>query len=458
MVGRVVAVALVLVLAAPLVLSTAEPAAADVRDATRLLRRPGHEAEGLAALTDVSDAELRAARRGLLPLLARLARKADEGLLRAAAGRLLVRLSGDDANTAFQAALASERDAATGLALAAACASADPDDDGLRRGLANAAYGDDPRVAALAAEALGALPEAAGVPDLLALLVTGPHWAVVTGAMRGLAVHRVPSVPPVLLRHLRHPDVAVRAEARESLVRLTGTDLGVDPARWEAWWEDNGDAFVFPDREGDAPPESRPERGAGPTSDDWEPAVRPTFARFFGISLRGRDHAFVIDFSQSMWGPRRNEAQAQLIEAVKGLPGRSRFSVILFNEKVWSFNDIPLPASPQAKLDLVTYLPDQETKSYTNIYDALERAFGLTGVGSQAIEAPVPLDEIVLLSDGVPNRGKIKDSRRILEAITALNTRSVRLHTVSLGHEQLELLPALAEQNGGRHVHKPHAK
>ncbi len=452
--SRRLAVALVVVLW----LTT--PALADTQDALKLLRQRSHETEGLTALESVPTDEMRAAGRALLPVLVKILGKAKNGRDRGGAARALVRLHVDAANDAVVAALARERDPQTALRLASACRGAEGDHAHLRGRLARIAYDDDERAAALAVEALGGLPRAVGVDDVLALLTTGPHWAVASGAVRGLAYNRRLDVIPVLLRHLRHPDVSVRAESREALVGLVGQDRGVDPAKWEAWWADNGEVFKFPDREGDAPPSVSPQGGgdADPTADDWEPVVRPTFARFFGIALRGRDHAFVIDFSQSMWGPRRDTAQAELIAAVKGLPGRSRFSVILFNEKVWSFSDVPLPASPQAKLDLVRYLPDQETKSYTNIYDSLERAFGLTGVGSQAIDEPVRLDEIVLLSDGIPNRGKIKDSERILEAVTALNTRRLRLHTVSLGDEVLDLLPALAEQNGGRHVHRPFAK
>ena len=37
----------------------------------------------------------------------------------------------------------------------------------------------------------------------------------------------------------------------------------------------------------------------------------------------------------------------------------------------------PKPALPQQKFDLTTYLPEQKTRSYTNVYDSLTHAFGL---------------------------------------------------------------------------------
>ena len=159
---------------------------------------------------------------------------------------------------------------------------------------------------------------------------------------------------------------------------------------------------------------SLPRQGAdGPAMRRGATADRPmgdgdaTFARFFGVELRRRRVAFLIDFSQSMWGARRARAEEELVLAVKGFPSTNTFAVVLFNEKVWWFKDGPLPARPQEKLDLSRYLVEQETKSYTNIYDALEEALGLAGFGAAA-RVPAPgLDELVLLSDGWPNRGKI---------------------------------------------------
>ena len=152
------------------------------------------------------------------------------------------------------------------------------------------------------------------------------------------------------------------------------------------------------------------------------------------------------------------QAEEELVLAVKGLPSTNTFAVVLFNEKVWWFKDGPLPARPQEKLDLSRYLVEQETKSYTNIYDALEEALGLAGFGAAA-RVPAPgLDELVLLSDGWPNRGKITQPLRILEAIRALNAGRVIIDAVALGETPGDLLPALAKENGGKFVACPFAK
>jgi Mg-chelatase subunit ChlD len=183
-----------------------------------------------------------------------------------------------------------------------------------------------------------------------------------------------------------------------------------------------------------------------------------TFARFFGVELKRRRVAFVVDYSQSMWGPRRAKAEEELVAAVKGMPTTHTFAVTLFNERVWWFKDGPVPARPQEKLDLVGYVAEQTTRAYTNIYDALEEALGLADVGPAA-RSPAPgLDELVLLSDGMPNRGKITEPRRILDAVRALNGGRVAIHAVALGDGPGEFMPALARENGGRFVSCPFAK
>ncbi len=415
----------------------------------------------LRELLAAPDEDLAAAGRGVARTVEKLLLRDPEPAVRAAAAPLLARIAAADAVAPLVSAVAAERDASVPRALVAAFARVPG--DAARRPLSTLAFATgDARAAALAAEALGALPEGAGRADLLALLDAAPPWAVAAGACLGLAGQRDVRVADALVRRLRHPDAAVRAAARDALVQLTGLDHGSEPRTWEDWWQAEREGFHFPEAHerlgGSAPLPAAEVAPATETSDERTHGDRPTFARFFDIPLTGRRVCFVIDFSQSMWGPRRDRAQQELVDAVKGLSSACTFAVVLFNERVWWFGDGPLPARPQHKLDLVAYLPEQETKSYTNIYDALEQALGLLGVGPAA-RSPAPgVDDIVLLSDGAPNRGRIKDVERIVEAVTTLNAGRARIHTVSLGEEELPLLPALAAQNGGRHVHHPFAK
>lgn len=408
--------------------------------------------EALKSLAGQPVSYLTPRRAALHPLLQKLLAKDPSAAVRGAAARVLARVDGDDSVAPLVTAIGSERDAEAERRLPEAFE--ELAGDAARKALAKAAYDpDDPRRAALAAEALGFLPKAAGFDDLAALLDSAPHWAVAAGACLGMGRIVDVRVVPCLVPRLRHPDPAVRSAARESLVRLTGEDFGTDPVKWETWWAGAKDRFHFPDKAPEGPAMRR-----GATADHPIGDGDATFARFFGVELRRRRVAFLIDFSQSMWGARRARAEEELVAAVKGLPSTNSFSVVLFNEKVWWFKDGPLPARPQEKLDLSRYLVEQETKSYTNIYDALEEALGLAGFGAAA-RVPAPgLDELVLLSDGWPNRGKITQPAKILEAVRALNAGRVIIDCVALGETPGELLPALAKENGGKFVACPFAK
>jgi hypothetical protein len=377
--------------------------------------------------------------------------------VRGAAAALLVRVDPDGAAKLLPDAMRAERDPEAERRLAGAFGHYPPD-----RALALleplARDDTERRRAALAAEALGEVREASACDALLGLVGDVPHWSVMTAACLALGRHRDVRVPALMVRMLRHPDAAVRSAAHETLRGLCRIDHGADPSAWRAWWAGARKGYEFPDP--DLPverPRAEEEQPKGTTSDARRDD-RPTYARFFGIELKGRRIAFVIDFSQSMWGPRREKAEQELIDAVKGLPSTHTFSVVLFNERVWRFRDRPMPARPQEKLDLSLYLREQETKSYTNIYDALELTLGQAGLGPQKVEPPPGLDELVLLSDGFPNRGRIRKTEDLLRAIREMNQGKVLIHTVSLGDDPHPLLPTLAEQNGGRYVARPFAK
>ena len=63
-----------------------------------------------------------------------------------------------------------------------------------------------------------------------------------------------------------------------------------------------------------------------------------------------------------------------------------------------------------------------------------------------------------MLSDGVPNRGRVKGEDRIIESLTTMNAGRAKIHAVSLGDTPSLLLRRLAEGNGGRYVADPIAK
>jgi Mg-chelatase subunit ChlD len=123
---------------------------------------------------------------------------------------------------------------------------------------------------------------------------------------------------------------------------------------------------------------------------------------------------------------------------------------------VWAWREELVPASPAQKWAFARTLPDLPTKSYTNIHDALERAFAWAGVGRWAVEGPPGLDEVFFLSDGEPNRGRLRDADRIVEAAAAWAASArAKIHAVALGERPAEgLLERLAKETGGTFVRR----
>ncbi len=307
----------------------------------------------------------------------------------------------------------------------------------------------DPREGALAAEALGRVAGDAALQALLALSSTTHPWPVQAAVLRGLSLREDPRAADAAVAALRSTDPAVRAAAREAGERLLGEDLGSDPAAWEKRWAEVRAAWV--------PPVRRPPDPARKTETD--PVVPPetrTTARFYDLPVSGSRVVFVVDCSQSMWGPKMETAKAETEGAVKGLRATQRFAAIFFNEKTWTWRDALVRATPAQKWAFVRTLADLPTKSYTNISDSLERAFGFAGVGRWAAAEPPGLDEVFLLTDGFPNRGRFLEPEKITEAVRGWNaTPRARIHTVAVGDRTSpELLDRLAADSGGRATKK----
>ncbi len=276
-------------------------------------RKPAERVAALETLLEWPAQDLEKSRARLRPILRKALAKDADGAARGLAAGIYARTEGRKAARELRERVVVERDPSTERVLTLAFAELPP--EAAREELLRVLGSDDLRAAALAAEALGRVPHANARPDLLAVLATPRHWAVTAGACLGLGYQRDAAVPAALMPRLRHPDAAVRTAVRESLIRLTGADHGADPTEWEEWWRAVGDGYVLP-AAGAA--QKKPKPPVEGTTHE-APGDRPTHSRFFGIELRGKQVAFVIDFSQSMWGARRDAAQRELLAAIREL-------------------------------------------------------------------------------------------------------------------------------------------
>ena len=227
----------------------------------------------------------------------------------------------------------------------------------------------DPLERAILVRLLGALPGEKARKRVRHNARIADHWAVRATAVYAVGQHRDPEVFPNLIELLDSNEPALVVAAVESLSRLTGRRYGDDIAEWKAWWRTEGHKDPLKRIEKPAEPDTKPD--ARPYSHEREPdRIRPYF---FGIPVTTRRVAFVFDVSASM-RYKLPLAYDQLVRAIKGLPSNALFDVVFFNEHVWPWRDRLCHADPVTKELLVRHLPTIEIKSYTNLFDSIERA------------------------------------------------------------------------------------
>jgi len=267
------------------------------------------------------------------------------------------------------------------------------------------------------------------------------HWAIQATAIEALARDREPGVEKICIGRLDQDEPGVTAAAIDVLTRRTGKRFGLDVVAWKTWWatrekvESLEKAMEEADRNVERRTVSREEQ------------KQPVRSYFFGVPIRGRKIAYVFDVSGSM-RKKLPLANAQLLASIRGLPPSCEFEVVFFNEHVYPWRSRFSHADPVTKVLLERHLEELEIKSYTNLFDAIETALEL---------GP---DEVFVISDGEPNRGRKQMPREIRAELKRLNPAGkVRIHTVSVvrtvdGGEHVALLKGIAEDHGGEAVQR----
>ena len=271
------------------------------------------------------------------------------------------------------------------------------------------------------------------------------HWSLHATAITALRHDTEPGVLALCMEALDIKDTAVQAAAFELLAIRSGKRFGRDAVSWKTWWntrkktESLDKAIAKADKLNKSRPETR--------TVSPEESVEPVRSYFFGMPIRGRKVVYVFDISASM-RKKLPVALAQLVASIKGLPPRTRFEVVFFNENVMPWRGRLSGADAVTKALLIEQLKDLEIKSYTNLFDAMETGLRLKP------------DEMFVISDGAPNRGRKRFTRDILSELKRLNADGkATIHTVSVvrtvdGGEHVDLLKRVAAENGGQSVQR----
>jgi hypothetical protein len=278
-------------------------------------------------------------------------------------------------------------------------------------------------------------------------LIADKDWRVRSSAIEAAVGIRRKDTLPVLLTRLLEERGRMRAEVAYGLRMLTGLDLGETPTRWQRWWDAEGASFELPTREEVLEIEAL-------RADKKRQAT--TAASFYGLPVISDRVCFVVDVSGSMETPadagdrtssdksgptRISVALDQLRDLIRRIPEGDRCNMIFFDSNVRAWEKQVVPLNDRTRADALEFINRRKAAGATNLYDALALAF----------DDPL-VDTIYVLSDGMPNQGRITVPAQIREDIRNKNRlRRIIIHGVSVGQASA-LLRGLADDSGGKYV------
>ncbi len=307
------------------------------------------------------------------------------------------------------------------VALQAALTSARPSPAQLVADLAPFLRGRDWRVSIAVVDLLAAHPCAEGVDALLLLM---ERQAGATGR------RRVPLLQERVWRRLRE---------------ITGANLPADDVRgWREFWQREGAQVRL--------------RPAGPRA-----GVRRTRATMRDVPVMGRDVAFLLDASASMKKTVPDPADpAAAAVARLELAGRQIAAAVARLRKGTHYSLLTFTKTTTARFEETAGRRRGEREALTSFLAGLRAEGGSDILGGilhvLAAEAeradPDGLEELFVVSDGLPSGGEVVEPARILQIVRELNRgRRIRIHTVFAGTGAgEEFLRQLAAENDGEFV------
>ncbi len=128
----------------------------------------------------------------------------------------------------------------------------------------------------------------------------------------------------------------------------------------------------------------------------------------------------------------------KLIPAIKGLPDGKKFAVFAYNNDVTKQSVELRVASNMSRTSANIFVENLKAGGGTNTSRGLVEALSTPGV-----------QEIVLMSDGLPNGGP----QAVLEEIRQVNTNNVIIHTIAFGEDaDHNFMRTLAQENNGTFI------
>lgn len=345
----------------------------------------------------------------------------------------------------------------------------------------------EPVVRTTTADSLAKVGDAS-VVETLNTLLADTAWQVRSAACAASGKLRDKRSIVPLLAVLKE-EGRLRVDAKIALTQITGFNFGAEPKEWEDWWARSGDGFVVPPQN---PPKSVGAGSAKPAAGGLDRKYKGPGTHYYGINTPSKNMIFLLDVSRSMaeevdkaaaivdkgkYGETNftstvkiEIAKAELIRTIKNLKENVKFNIILFETEVTSWKKDVSPATDSNKADAIAFVQKQKPRGVevahnnrtggsvgqvgrTNIWDALQMAFGVAGIGTYDKSYTTQVDTMFLLTDGQPTAGKMTKWEDIEAEVKRLNgLRKVVINTISVGKLEGPFLRKLAEDNGGTFV------
>jgi len=244
----------------------------------------------------------------------------------------------------------------------------------------------------------------------LGRLARHKRWQVRLALAEALRAYRHRDAVDLLIKLLGDKRLRVRAKAVDHLELLTGKSLGASQKRWTKWRRAQGAHLAVRPREISIYRPFRP------------PERKYAHHGYHGLQIASNRIVFVLDKSESMYYGLFDGVVEEMEAHLSSVGPTSRFNVIEFDAKPRAWGKKLVPANQANVRSVVAYLDRAKPYGPTNIIDSLRLA----------MQTP-DLDTIVLLSDGLPNRGTPNAAREILAAIRHENRYTrFAIHTVQL--------------------------
>ncbi len=309
--------------------------------------------------------------------------------------------------------------------------------------------------AVVRAEVAGCLVRLVGARSLPVLdaLSSDARWRVRLAALEGYRDLKSRVGVERLVGRLEAETGRLREDALLALQRLTGRNLGADPADWRGFLADAPDDFL-----------------ALADTVALKPARYAGGITYHDVASASRRFVCATDLSNSMGSrgarvdgyagedARLSIAITELARLLASLDTSHRFNLITFSNNARAWRRAPVAADTKGLQAAKAEIRDYRPNGGTNVHAALELAFAMADASARdAREADHDIDTLFLLTDGAPTVGELTDTRLLLESVRERNRDlRLRIHCISLAGSLADptLLRALATETGGHYVEK----